>query len=131
MGWLKHLFNTWASENMGALFSMMQSQVSAVVLRQSILEGDVATLKRRISSDLNLRTDIANFEQRLDALCKVCGVEVVITQGEVVTKEISPASVARSEEAAALYELTKEISNAYTLISRAQVKLARAQRSPT
>jgi len=66
----------------------------------------------------DLRSDIVNFELRVDALCAVCGVEVVISMGEVFTSEISEESVARMQAAAAVWELKAETERAKQVAER-------------
>ena len=101
MSWLRLKLAAWLSVGNIRLIANQQKQINSLedsVGRQigQILE----ILKDRTATDPNPRKDIADFQQRLDALCRVCGVEVVITDGEVYTAEVSPRAVLRSEEAA-------------------------------
>lgn len=82
-------------------------QEFVVGARKEIAEGKITQ-----EHNDNLRQEVIDLQIRVDALCQVCGVEVVVTDGEAFTAEISQPLVTRSQEAAAKWMIAEGVINA-------------------
>jgi len=116
---LKWLFNDYIvqSRELEARSRELEAHSRELEARSRELEArsrELETQSLKLGcATMQLTADLISTQQRLDALCKVCGVEVVITMGEVFTAAIvDDGAVSRMRGASILWEIDTHIEDA-------------------